>query len=211
MLTPEQILISAEQDSLTPAPRLNRQLYDSSVLSGSAIEQHHDENPNRLFNERRPNLVILHEKPEHRIIIYLKCQGLSNREIAQRLDKTDAWISQVLRQPWARERIVEELAGQGKDAIGEIIKAASVDSVYTLIEMRDNEFAKPSERISAANILLDRYLGKPLQKVETDNTNRTLPSSSVALEKELAHLKAEEKRLTGRVTEGEGDLMVGTV
>src|SRR5262245_42118388 len=70
----------------------NPQLYETSPLSASQIEQDYEANPNRLFNDRPPNLRILHEKPEHRVLVFLKAQGLSNTEIAQRTGYQIAWV-----------------------------------------------------------------------------------------------------------------------
>ncbi len=175
---------------------VNTQLYQNSELCGSIIEQDYKESEDRLYNDKEPNLAIKSEKPEHRAAIFLKAQGLSNNEIARRLGVTPPWVSQILRQPWARKRIVEELRQAGRDAVTELIKASAEDSVFTLIEQRDNQKAKPAERISAANALLDRFLGKPIQHVETTQTNLSLTDLQT-IEQELQAVEAEEKRLTG--------------
>ena len=176
----------------------NPQLYENSPLSGSNIEQDYEENPNRLYSDLKPNLRILHEKPEHRVLIFLKAQGLSNTEIAKRTGYDIAWVGQVLRQPWARQRLVDEIQAAGGDAIHTIIKAAGVDSVWRLIDERDNAKARPAERIAAANSLLDRFLGKPTQHIESKSDITTHNTSTLSeIEKRLTELAAEETRLTG--------------
>ena len=178
------------------APAVNAQLYEGSELSGSAVAQDYAEHPDALYGDRPPNLRVQAEKPEHRIVLFLKGQGMSNNEIARRTGYTYPWISQLLRQPWARKRLVEEITAQGRDAVGEIIKSAAEDSVWTLINERDNGSAKPAERISAANSLLDRFLGKPTQKVE--QTIKTGPLNTLEeTERELVALQQEEARLMG--------------
>lgn len=178
------------------APAVNAQLYEGSELSGSPVAQDYEAHPDALYGDRPPNLRIKAEKPEHRIVLFLKGQGLSNNEIAERTGYTYPWISQLLRQPWARKRLVEEITASGRDAVTDIIKSAAEDSVWTLIAERDNDNAKPSERISAANSLLDRFLGKPTQKVE--QTIKTGPLDTLAdTERELAMLAQEEARLMG--------------
>lgn len=175
----------------------NPQLYENSPLFGSQKEQDYLSNPNRLFADRPPNLRILHEKPEHRVILFLKAQGLSNTEIAQRTGFQVAWIGQVLRQPWARQRLVEELQSAGVDAIQATVKAAALDSVWRLIDERDNKDAKPSERIAAANSLLDRYLGKPVAHIESKSDVVHHDAGSVEeIDRRLAELQREEQRLT---------------
>lgn len=193
---PRYVPGNAEGTVYEKAPILNKQLYENSSLSGSEIEQDYAQDPDALYNSKAPNLAILHEKPEHRVIIFLKAQGLSYREISDRTGHTIPWISQVLRQPWARARLVKEIQSAGRDAVQELIKAAAEDSVFTLIEQRDNEKAKPAERINAANSLLDRFLGKPTQKVESHITTSNLKTIE-DLERQLKDVEAEEKRLTG--------------
>lgn len=187
-----------EEAPLKPAAKLNPQLYENSFLSGSAVESDYLNSEDVLFNSKSPNLRVEHEKPEHRIVLFLKAQGLSNREISQRTGYTEPWISQVLRQPWARARLVRELQEAGRDAVQEVIKAAALDSVYRLIDERDNDKAKPSERITAANSLLDRFLGKPLQKVENHTTMHEGIAEVDKLRQELATLEAETNKLTGK-------------
>lgn len=172
--------------------------YEDSCLSGSSAEQDFLENPDRLFGQPTPRLALQKEQPEHRIIITLKAKGMSNKEIAEITRYSAIQVGTVLRQPWARERLVKELQLAGRDAIADILAGAAQDSVYTLIEERDNEAAKPSDRIAAANSLLDRFLGKPTQRVETDNVHRNVTGDVAEIDRELRTLEEEEKRLVGR-------------
>lgn len=192
----DRLLSETGEGSVSKAAPVNKQLFENSPLSGSAVEQDYEKSGVGLFNDRSPNLAVLSEKPEHRIVIFLKAQGMSNNEIARRTGYTYPWVSQILRQPWARKRLVEEITASGRDAVEEMLKSAAEDSVYTLISERDNEAAKPSERIAAANSLLDRFLGKPTQKVE--QTVRTGKLDTLEeTERELALLEQEEARIRG--------------
>lgn len=176
----------------------NPQLYENSPLSGSLIEQHYEHDPQKLFSDRQPNLAVLHEKPEHRLMCTLKIQGFSNREIAAKMECTEAWVSQVLRQPWARQYMIQELNGAGRQALDVVLKANAMDSVFTLVELRDNASVPPAVRRAAADSLLDRYLGKPTQRTENVNVNAT-PGDLAEMQKEIDALKVEEARLTGGV------------
>ncbi len=139
---------------------------------------------------------ILNEKPEHRIILLLKAQGLSNREIAQRCGYGEAWVSQVLRQPWARERILLELQKANSDQIAALLRGELANSIFTLIEMRDTA-PKASDRITAANSILNRFLGTPTQRVETQVTHLKPGQTVEDLDRTITELEAEEKRLLG--------------
>lgn len=180
------------------AARPNRQLYDAAASpSISAADSYQADSPSRLFDETSPNLVILHEKPEHRAIVFMKAQGFSNREIASHSGYTESWVSQVVRQPWARQRILSILHTQGEDAVRLAIQGSALDSVYTLIDIRDNDKAPASARLGAASNLLDRFLGKPTQHVEATHHKGNSSDRVDQIDNELAVVEAETKRLIG--------------
>jgi hypothetical protein len=141
--------------------------------------------------------VLQSESPIHRAMILLKAQGLSNIEIAQRLDRTPACVSMVLRQPWARVRLLEELNAQGRPPIQQLLAASAYDSVQSLIDARDDEKARRSERIAAANSLLDRFMGKATTVIDQHVTHEATTTDLAAMQRELTALEAEEKRLKG--------------
>lgn len=176
---------------------INTQEYLNSLLADSSIAEAAQENPEGFFNRRNPNLAIQHEKPEHRLAIMLKCQGLSNTEIAKALGFTQAWVGQLFRQPWAQERILQELRSTGCDAIKELIASEASNNLFTIVSVRDNENAPPAVRLNAANSLLDRFLGKAPEKVSIDMTQRAA-GDIAAVDRELEVLKQEEARLCGQ-------------
>ncbi len=172
----------------------NAQLYKGSALDDSKVEEQYDASSDKLFNDRSPNLRILSEKPEHRIVCYLKAQGKSNKEIAELTGFTYPWVSQMLRQPWARQRILQLIKEAGGDEVTTLLQSTTTDSIYTLIDVRDDPKAKPAERTTAANALLDRVLGKPLQRVEADTTIRNVTNDVSEINAQLAGVEEELKR-----------------
>jgi predicted XRE-type DNA-binding protein len=154
----------------------------------------YENDPDRLHNDSRPNLGIKREKPEHRIILWLKAQGKSNKEIAELTGNTQPWVSQILRQPWARQRVLQIIKENGLDEVQSLLQSTTIDSIYTLIEVRDSAQAKPSERTAAANALLDRALGKPVVSVVTDNKHTQVPVEAARLNAELDAINTELKR-----------------
>lgn len=154
--------------------------------------------PEPLFNDQDPLYTIKHERPEHRIIIFLKAQGLSNREIAERSGFTPTMIGYTLKQPWARRRLLREIETTGRDGVHELLKGSVEDSVLTLIDVQNDEKAKASDRMAAANSILDRFFGRPTQKVETTNLNIKATADDVRqLEEQLVEVDKEMQRLTG--------------
>jgi len=181
---------------LPPIAPVNRQLWENSPLRGSSVEEDSASNPNALFNSREPNFGIMHEKPEHRLIILLKAQGHSNVEIARLTGYTNVWIGQVLRQPWAKENLLRELSKGGQEEVQALLKGEAVDSVFTLISLRDTS-DEDGVRLRAAQDLLDRHLGKATQHIEARSTVQHVSTEIGTLDKQLARLEAEERQLLG--------------
>jgi transcriptional regulator with XRE-family HTH domain len=112
-----------------------------------------------------PNRKIAKERADHRLAAYLFTVGLSQTEIAKRLGKTIATVSQWWRQPFMQEFIKEEMANGSRDTLSEIIKGAATDSVFTLITLRDGTTTPAAVKRQCCSELLDRALGKAPQTV----------------------------------------------
>lgn len=187
----------SESFSLAPlGPLVNRQIYENSPLSGSSVEERAAENGARMFNQKDPNLAILHEKPEHRIAIILKAQGFSHTEISKKLGYTIPWVSQILRQPWAREALLEEINKSGREAVGALLEGEAVNSVFRIVDLRDTS-GDDGVRLRASQDLLDRHLGKATQRVETKNESFVVTGEMKDIEKRLAELREQEQHLSG--------------
>lgn len=173
----------------------NRQLFENSELSNDPVVEAERRDPDRLFSSNdqirihdRPNLAIIHEKPEHRMIVYLKAQGLSNKEIAERTNYTQPWVSQLTRQPWFRLRLVSELKEAGVDQIQTVLKSAALDSIFKLIELRDDPHAPKAVQKASSDSLLDRFLGKAAQTIQHEEKKLPKTSEISALDHEIAEL-----------------------
>jgi len=165
------------------------------VAAIQAVAEETATRSDRLFNDTGSQYEILAEKPEHRLVIILKSQGYSNTEIATYTGYQRVHINAILRQPWARARLLDILQGKEQDPAEVLLRASVLDNITTLIQVRDDEGSGAQARIAASNSLLDRYLGKPLQRVEAASKH-TLDVSSI--DAELAKLTAEEANLLGR-------------
>jgi hypothetical protein len=173
----------------------NRQLFENSVLIDDPVVEAERNDPDRLFSaddkqhtHDQPNLAIIHETAKHRIIVYLKAQGLSNREIAVKTGFTEPWVSQLTRQPWFRLRLVTELKDAGLDAIQLALKSSALDSVFTLIDIRDDAQAPKAVRVASANSLLDRFLGKATQTIQHEEKKLPKTSEISALDQQIADI-----------------------
>lgn len=104
-----------------------------------------------------------HEKYEHRLVAYLKAEGFSNREIAERTGYHYVSICQILQLPWAKQVIRDAIDQNGQDRVRALLASTAEDSIHTLIAVRDSDKSRPADKISAARELLDRQYGRAAQ------------------------------------------------
>ena len=131
---------------------------EAAAESGSLLD--------RFFNVADPQMAVLHEQPWHRMALWMKVQGASNKVIAKHVGKTPEWIGQLTRQPWARTRMLEMMNECGVDEVQTILKGAVADSIYKLIELRDDEEVPAAVKRGCATDIIHQFLGKPRQQVE---------------------------------------------
>ena len=137
--------------------------YERSAMATSDIEKEARSGPDALFNDRQPHYEIKHQKPEHRIVIFLKAEGNTNREIARITGMSEVAISNILRQPWARTQLLDEINKAGRNEVVEIFKGAAADVAQTMVDIVNNPEAKSADKISASHLILDRLFGKATQ------------------------------------------------
>lgn len=176
--------------------KVNKQLYQNSGLKELFADNPPD--GHAFFNSKEPNLAIQHEKPEHRMLLWMKCQGASNREISQQSGYTEAWLSQLFRQPWAQARLVQMMTDAGQDVVHTLLETAAPDSVLKLIEVRDDPKTPKSVVRAACVDLLEQYMGKPKQRVDVHHDEPR--SQDVAeIDQQIEQLEKEENRLRGLI------------
>lgn len=165
---------------------------DDPVVQAMIAEYAAD--PKRLHGDKNPNFIIKGEKPEHRLLVFLRASGKTRRECAELLNWSYNWVCQVERQPWFRQKFIEVVEEQGKDVVQSFLQGEVLTSIETLVEIRDDESQKGQTRVSAANSILDRALGKPTQHVETENRNISVSQEDAALQREIQSLEERLKQ-----------------
>ena len=178
-------------------PKPNSQLYKNSGLADLFADA--EPSADALFAAREPNLQIRHEKPEHRYLLWMKANGCSNREIAQQAGYTEAWLSQLFRQPWAQATLLTMLKESGKGTLDQtlsLIQSEAVNSVLKLVDLRDDPDSPKAVQRACSVDIIEQFLGKPKQKVDVVQTNVRAVED---IDKELAQLEAEEQRLKGHI------------
>lgn len=141
--------------------------YQKNTEYRSAIEQDFPREKSGFYNPRDPFIVIQREKAVHLNMCYLSAAGNSLVEIAEVTGYSTITISNVLRQPWARERVAEIIKKSGRSEVELLLKGAAAKAVNRLITELDStiEGANAQSRISSAKELLDRVFGKSTQPI----------------------------------------------
>lgn len=162
--------------------------YQLSPMSLSQIDTDSKESAERLFGQRDPFYPIAHEKPEHRVVLYLKAQGMNHVEIAEATGYNTVTISNICRQPWAVTRITELQRKVGHDEVAAILNrsapkaALALDRLIERMEDVDNKgrlLISPAAIVAASKEILDRKYGKSKQPMDAaglanlDMTNKT--------------------------------------
>jgi len=166
-----------------------------------------EENGNLLHNASRPQVVIQKERPEHRFLVFLYAQGMSTKDIYIQLggewdskrnlpiSGTSAQYSyqhlhNIRRQAWFQTKLIEYMEECGKDVIRAKFEAELMPSIEKVISIRDDADAPKQLQLRAAESLIDRFLGKPIQQVQS------VPVASVSkYEKEAADLARETEAI----------------
>lgn len=133
-----------------------------------------------LHNDRKPFYALKSEKPEHRIAILLKAQGNSNREIAQIMGITPVSVANILRQPWARKQLLEEINRAGRNEVIQVFKGAALDVAEAVVAIVNDPEAKANDKISASHLILDRLFGKATQPMDISLNDSKLKTMSDA-------------------------------
>ena len=149
-----------------------------------------------LHNDLDPKYEIKRETTKHRVALFMASQGKGIGEIAERLGLSRMAVTNLLRQPWARERIVEEIQEAGVDELRKILAGEAKASITKLVELRDNADSAQVQ-LAAADKLLDRFLGKPTQPIRDETDPSKLKEMSDA---DLARLASQGRATTTGTT-----------
>ena len=106
---------------------------------------------------------LTHEKPAHRLMSEMAANGYSCEEIAKFTGYTNHHVSDVLRQPFSRERVLKTIKKTAQDEIKEFLEAEGMPSLRVIKTLRDDIQVPPAVRGAMAEKLTERFLGKPVQ------------------------------------------------
>ena len=149
------------------------------------------DNPDRLRGDKIPDTTIEHERPIHRMMIYLHASGATADDIAKQTGYSRASVYTILKQPWARSRLVQILNETGRDRVKHFLTQEVSPSLEVLREIRDDPRVPANARISSANSILDRALGKATIHVESETKITNVPAEAARLDAELKSVRQQ--------------------
>lgn len=126
---------------------------------------------NAFYNDSDSRLVYKREKPIHRQFIEHAIQGYNNREIARLFSTTVVTVSNILRQPWAREYMQSRMKENTQDELAALLKSETLPSLKKLVSIRDADSTPAAVVASVSNSILDRVLGKAAQPILNTNVD----------------------------------------
>ncbi len=132
-------------------------------------------------------------KSWHRQAAFMVAHGLSQGEICDRLGKNETDLQALFNLQYFRRLIREEIGNCGK-SIEDVMQGQAVDALLTILSLQSDLTAPHAVRLSAANSILDRAIGKPVQGYKQV---RDTPRPADPLE-EAERLKKELKALEDR-------------
>lgn len=142
----------------------------------------------------------LREQWWHRTAEILRASGWGVLQIAQHLGMSKDAVYDIDRTSWFQAsvaKLIEERVG-ANDVLA-LARECSIDAHRVIVKLMNDPAAGPRVQLQAATTIMDRVFGKPLQKVEMDNTIRS--ADPVA---EVERLKKEKLDLQMRVGDVNG-------
>lgn len=145
-----------------------------------------------------PSATIFQEKPAHTIMCVLYARGCSEVEIAQETGYTPVHVKNVLAQPWAKRKVNLMMGGiqTVAEAVNHKLGGEMINTVQTVLNIRDDEKASPATRLQSCVVLMDRFLGKSTQTTINIDQRKKSELSDEDLARELA---ATEERISSLV------------
>jgi hypothetical protein len=141
-------------------------------------------------------LALQKEQAWHKMAAVLYAHGTSGAQIARELEKTPQAISNLIRQPFFQERVAGIMAETARD-IGELFRAERINTLATLIALRDDPSTPPAVKATVCRELFDRSMGRPVQPITASTEVRSDDPCA-----EYAMLEAENKRLRDSLEPG---------
>lgn len=127
---------------------------------------------NSPLAQAAPAYEFKNERAEHRIILEYIAKGYTDVEIAELVGRSAPMIGYVRKQPRYQAGLLNDIKRKLNEdqEVVQFIRENVVKAVETLAQVMNATDARNSDRIAAAEALLNRRYGKPNQPVNAGNT-----------------------------------------
>lgn len=150
------------------------------------------------FHNASSNKTIKHEKPWHRYALHLSARAkYSATEISNIIGVSADQVRTLFKQPWFQDQYNTLVSGRADTIYESLLEGEDINSLLTLVELRDSPNVKPATRAACAFDILDRMKGKAVQRTLSVSTNLKQTSDIDAMKAELIKLETEEQELLG--------------
>jgi len=127
------------------------------------------------------------ERPEHRILLYLKAKGYSTAQCARAMGKSEQWVLNTQKQPFFKNRLTALLHETGKDQVVSFLQINGMDAMQKMVDLM-NESADERVQLAAASKLMDKVVP---DKLDVQRTQQLPPAQL----REQIKLVSEQIRL----------------
>jgi len=126
-----------------------------------ATNESKEKAPNTSYQLSQPNAnsQLISVADWHKAAAVLVAKGQSKTEIANRLDKDREVVDRLFTQDFFKDLVSAEIRQDG--SFDELLRSLVVDSLMTLVSLRDDPRVAASVREKCASQLLNRALGVP--------------------------------------------------
>ena len=144
-----------------------------------------------LFNSTIPGAEIENEKVEHRAMILLKAQGLSNKEVADATGYSQGQVSTIVRQPWFQEKVLAILHSHGEEEVEKLMNQMAPKLLLMAQELAEKA---QSESVRSNTILglLKVVKGEKQVQVRAPESLEEIRSRKGQIERQLAEISGED-------------------
>ena len=136
--------------------------------------------PDALFGDFDPWKHYQREKPRHRMIAEYAIQGVSIKDTAALVGMTPNAVSNALRQPYTRKRMIERMKQNAEGAFKQLLEEKATKALKVVSEIMEDPEVEPNARLRAAANLLDRRFGTPTQSVNMNIESKEARELSTA-------------------------------
>jgi hypothetical protein len=143
--------------------------------------------------------VLCKEKPVHRRMVEMSIQGYTPQEIADTVHYNVHYVRKVLRQPWARERIIKRVQKTVSEEIKDFLEAEVLPALKRVAATGKNNFDTEHQQyrtelgLKCDTNVIERFLGKPVQPISGNSKTPSELSDEelkTEVERELAKSQA---------------------